>query len=177
MHFKNFDALFIFLHNAIIQKKQYIFAWAAIIALFGFMVFGQRFGLLPIWLLRRTVDIPLSGPYAEGRVVRNEAGVIWAERIFEIAPGASERRIQKNLEILVNDKTVFAKREPPGKTVRIAQNAVAAGSRIAVYIAPRPAGYEEDIPVPPELGVPFEEISSNPRERILAVFVVVMSEE
>jgi hypothetical protein len=151
-----------------LTKTRIIFL-AVILILAGAFFFGRQFG----WFAPRDepVAIPSGQSYAEARVIGAYEGVVLAERIAET--DAQGNVLQKKLEILTDEKTVFAKITASGP-VKIPWSEIVEGDIIWVYIPVRTLEEALQGSVSPELAIPFEDMMKNPREKIQAAFVVVV---
>lgn len=156
-----------------VSKTQIIFL-AAVLLLAGAFFFGRQFG----WFAPRheSVAIPSGQSYAEAQVIGAYEGVVLANRIARQDAGKDESALPQKIEILTDEKTVFAKITSSGP-VKISWREIAEGDVVWVY--QRIRSLEETLakPVPAELAVPIEDALKNPRERIAAEYVVVVSEK
>jgi hypothetical protein len=154
-----------------VSKAQIIFL-AVVLILAGAFFFGRQFG----WFSEQryeSVAIPSGQPYAEAQVIGAYEGVVLAERTA--ATDAQGNASPKKLEILTDEKTVFAKITSSGP-IKIPWSEIVEGDIIWVYIPVRTL--EEVLQATsPELAVPFEEMIRNPRERIIAGYIVAVSGE
>jgi hypothetical protein len=151
-----------------VSKTQVIFL-AVVVILAGAFFFGRQSG----WFAPRhePVAIPSGQAYAEAQVIGAYEGVVLAERTA--ATDAKGNALPKKLEILTDEKTVFAK-ITSADPVKISWKEIAEGDVIWIYTPVRTL--EEALQVTsPELAVPFEDMLKNPRERIIAGYIVVVS--
>lgn len=144
---------------------------AVILVVAGAFFFGKQSG----WFgatRHEPVAIPSGTPYAEATVIGAYEGVVLAERTA--ATDAKGNVLQKKLEILTDEKTVFAKITSSGP-VKISRTELSEGDIIWVYQHVR--SLEETLaePADPTLAIPFEEMAKNPRERIAAGYIVAVS--
>lgn len=154
-------------HKSSMSKTQMI-ALAVVLVVVGAFFFGRQYN----WFGNESVAIPSGAPYAEARVIGAYEGIVLAERVAET--DADGNAMIKKLEILTDEKTVFAKLTSSGP-VKISYAELSEGDVIWVYNHVR--SLEETLaePADPELAIPFEDMAKNPRERIKADFVVLVS--
>lgn len=152
-----------------VSKTQVIFL-AVVVVLTGAFLLGRQFG----WFAPRhePVAIPSGAPYSEARVVGAYEGVVLAERTA--AKDAKGNVLQKKLEILTDEKTVFAKLTSSGP-VKISRKELSEGDVIWVYKRVRSLEEVLKAPADPEFAIPLAEMLKNPRERIRAEYIVVVS--
>lgn len=158
----------------LVSKTQIIFL-AVVLVIAGAFFLDRQFGWLGMFYSER-VAIPSGAPYAEAIVKKFDNRGIAAERILR--PGTEEKEavLPKKMEILTDEKTVFAKMTSLSP-VKISRAKISEGDVIWVYNRVR--SFEETLkkPADPELAVPFEDMAKNPRERIKADFVVKVGGE
>lgn len=152
-------------------SRNQIVVLGLVLILLGAFISGGQFG----WFgapRSELVAIPSGAPYAEATVVGAYDGVVLAERVA--SADAQGNALQKKLEILTDGKTVFAKMTSSGP-VKVSYAELSEGDVIWAYNRVR--SLEETLaePVDMELAVPFEEMARNPRERIAAEYVVMIS--
>lgn len=118
------------------------------------------------------VAIPSGAPYAEATVIGAYESVVLAERVM--ITDAQGNALPEKMEILTDAKTVFAKLTSSGP-IKISYAKLSEGDVVWVYNRIR--SFEEVLKAPadPELAIPFEETLKNPRERMKADFVVLVS--
>lgn len=151
-----------------ITSKTRIIFLAVVLVLVGVFFFGKQSG----WFgASEPVAIPSGQSYIEATVIGAYEGVVLAERVS--ATDAEGNVLTKKLEILTDEKTVFARITASGP-VKISRAELSEGDIIWVYARVR--SFEETIaePADPTLAIPFEEMLKNPRERIKAAFVVLI---
>jgi hypothetical protein len=143
-----------------VSKTQIIFL-VVVLILAGAFFFGRQFG----WFAPRhePVAIPSGQSYAEGTVIGAYEGVVLANRT--VATDAKGNILPKKLEILTDEKTVFARITSSGP-VKISWSELSEGDVIWVYKAE---------PVQPGLAISLADALKNPRERIAAGYIVVVS--
>lgn len=144
-----------------------------VLILIGAFLSGRQFGWFDGTPRSEPVAIPSGAPYVEATVVGAYEGVVLAERVAEA--DAEGNVLTKKLEILTDEKTVFAKLTSSGP-VTTSYAELSEGDVIWTY--QRVRALEETItePADPELAIPFEESITNPRERLRADFVVRVGE-
>lgn len=152
------------------SKKQLIFV-AVILVLAGTFIIGREFGG---WLgisYRAPVAVPSGAPHADAVVIWFDGQNIIAERILPPDAGETESALSKKLEILTDEKTIFAEMTSLGP-VKISRATISKGDSILVYNRVR--SFEKTVkePADPDLAIPFEDMLKNPRERIKADFVI-----
>jgi hypothetical protein len=156
-----------------VSKTQIIFL-AAVVILAGAFFFGRQSG----WFgaaRHEPVAIPSGQSYVEATVVGAYDGVVLAERTATATTtDAKGNTLQKKLEILTDEKTVFAKITSSGP-VTISWKEISEGDVIWVYNRTRTLEETLTEPTDPRLTIPFEEMMKNPRERIAAEYLVVVS--
>jgi hypothetical protein len=153
-----------------VSKTQIIFL-AAVVILAGAFFFGRQSG----WFgaaRHEPVAIPSGQSYVEATVVGAYDGVVLAERTA--VTDAKGNTLPKKLEILTDEKTVFAKITSSGP-VKISWKEIAEGDVIWVY--QRVRSLEETLAelADPALVIPLEDMLKNPRERIIVGYIVVVS--
>lgn len=153
----------------LISKTQGVFL-AAILILAAMFVLDRQFGWLGVFY-REPVAISSSAPYAEAAVVGFDGQSIVAERILPPDAGEAELALPKKIEILADEKTIFAEMTSSGP-VKISKDELAEGDVVWIYSRVRSLEEVLKAPADPDLAVPFEEMLKNPRERIKADFVV-----
>lgn len=153
-------------------SRSQIVVLGLVLILIGAFLSGRQFG----WFGAPTgssepVAIPSDASYTEATVIGAYEGVVLAERVA--ATDANGNALPKRMEILTDEKTVFAEMTSSG-TVKISYTELSEGDVIWVYNRIR--SLEETLvqPADPELAVPFEDMLKNPRERIKAGFVVLI---
>lgn len=137
--------------------------------LFGAFLVGRQFNLFGGLSRAEPVAIPSGAPYAEATVIGAYDGVILAKRTNDVGTTTPQRQV---IEILTDEKTVFAKIDRAGP-MRISWTKISEGDTIWVYNRVRTMEETLAEPVDPRLSVPFEESLRNPRERVIAGYVVV----
>lgn len=152
-----------------LPKTQIIFL-AIVLVVAGAFLLGRQSGWFGV-PRSEPVAIPSGAPYAEAVVSGFDEQNIVAERILRPDAGETESALPKKMEILTDEKTVFAEMTTSGP-VKISRAKLAAGDIVWVYNRIR--SFEEVLKASadPELAIPFEETLKNPRERIKADFVV-----
>lgn len=158
----------------LVSKTQGVFL-AVVLIIAGVFVLDRQFGWLGVFY-REPVAIPSGTPYAEGAVIGVKDGAVLAERILPPDTGKSESILSKKLEILTDEKTVFAKLTSSGP-IKISRSKISEGDIIWIYNRVRTLEETLKEPADPELAIPFEEMLKNPRERTKADFVVLVSEK
>lgn len=141
-----------------------------VLILIGAFLSGRQFGWFGA-LRSEPVAIPSGFPYAEALVIGAYEGVVLAERVA--ATDAQGNALQKKLEILTDEKTVFATLTSSGP-VKISYAELSEGDIIWVYNRIRTMEETLAEPIDPELAISFEESVKNPRERIRADFIVLI---
>lgn len=144
-----------------------------VLILLGAFLSGRQLG----WLggfRNESVAIPSGAPYAEVVVIGAYEGVVLADRVVRPDAARDESALPKLMEILTDEKTVFAKITSTG-TMKIPWSEIAEGDIVWVYQHVR--SLEETLaePVPSELAIPLADALKNPRERIAAGYVVIVS--
>lgn len=146
-------------------------AFAIVLVLVGTFLLGRQYE----WFgssRYESITIPSGVPYAEAIVVGAYEGVVLAERTA--ATDAEGNVLTKKLEILTDEKTVFA-RITSSDSVKISWRDIFEGDVIWVYQRIRSLEDTLREPADPDLAIPFEEMVKNPRERIRAEYIVVVS--
>lgn len=151
-------------------SRSQILALGLALILIGAFISGRQFG----WFVPRhePVAIPSGQPYAEATVIGAHEGVVLAERTA--AKDAQGNSLQKKLEILTDEKTVFARITSSGP-VKISRAELSGGDVIWVYARIRTLEEALAEPADPALAIPFEEMAKNPRERVRAEYIVAVS--
>lgn len=153
----------------LVSKTQAIFL-AVVLVIAGVFVLDRQFGWLGVFY-REPVAIPSGTPYAEAVVNGFDGRNIVAERILRPDAGETESALPKKIEILTDEKTVFAKLTSSGP-IKISRSKISEGDIIWIYNRVRTLEETLKEPADSELAIPFEETLKNPRERIKADFVV-----
>lgn len=151
-------------------SRNQIVVLGLVLILIGAFLSGRQFGWLDTFR-NELVAIPSGTPYAEAAVVGAYEGVVLAERVS--ATDAQGNALQKKLEILTDEKTVFAKISSSGP-VKISYADLLEGDVVWIYQRVRALEETMTEPADPELAIPFEESITNPRERMKADFVVLI---
>lgn len=152
-----------------VSKTQIIFI-AVVVVLAGAFLLGKQYG----WFgaaRHEPVAIPSSAPYVEAIVVGAYEGVVLAERVATTDENGNA--LTKKLEILTDEKTVFARITSSGP-VKISRAELSEGDIIWIYNRVRTLEETLAEPVDPALAIPFEEMVKNPRERIRAEYIVLV---
>lgn len=161
------------LTNRHLISKTQIVVLALVLILAGVFFLNRQFRWFG-WFQRERVAIPSGQPYVEATVIGAYEGVVLAERV--VLPNADKKvsTLPKKLEILTDEKTAFAKLTSSGP-IKISRKELSEGDVIWVYKHIR--SLEETIaePADPVLAVPFAEMLKNPRERIAAGYIVMVS--
>lgn len=147
-------------------SRNQIVVLGLVLILIGAFLSGRQFG----WFgapRSEPVTIPSGAPYAEARVIGAYEGVVLAERV--VLTDAQGNALPKKMEILTDEKTVFAKLTSSGP-VKISYAELLEGDVIWVYNRTR--SFAE--PADSDLIISFEEMVKNPRERIKADFVALI---
>lgn len=155
-----------------VSKTQIVF-FAVVVVLAGAFLLDRQFGWFGA-LRHEPVAIPSGAPYAEATVIGAYEGVVLANRVTA-ATDARGNALPKKMEILTDEKTVFAKLTS-SEPVKIFRNELSEGDVIWIYNRVR--SFEETLAgqADPALAIPFEDMLKNPRERIRADFVVRLVE-
>lgn len=142
-----------------------------VLILIGAFLSGRQFGWFGV-PRSEPVAIPSGASYTEATVIGAYDGVVLAERVA--AADEQGNALQKKLEILTDEKTVFAEMTSSGP-MKVSYTDLSEGD--VVWIYQRIRALEETItePADPELAIPFAETLKNPRERMKADFVVLVS--
>lgn len=151
----------------VISRNQ-IVVLGLVLILIGAFLSGRQFGWFGA-LRSEPVAIPSGAPYTEALVIGAYEGVVLAERVS--AKDAQGNALQKKLEILTDEKTVFAKLTSSGP-VTISYAKLSEGDVIWIYNRARTLEETLAEPTDPELAIPFDEMLKNPRERMRADFMV-----
>lgn len=153
------------------SKKQMIFLAVVLVVLAVFFL-NRQSGWLDRFFGERVI-VPQGAAYAEAIFTGDDMLVIIAERIARSDAGNDGAALPKRLEILTDEKTVFAKITSSGP-VKISRAEFLTGDVIWIYNRAR--SFEDTLaePIDPDLAVPFGESISNPREQVRADFVVKM---
>lgn len=148
-----------------VSKTQIIFL-VVVLAVAGAFFLGRQFG----WFgapRNESIMVPSGQSHTEATVIGAYERVVLANRIVQ----KDKTVLPKKLEILTDEKTVFAKITSSGP-VKISWQEIAEGDVIWVYSRVRTLEETVAEPVDPTLAIPFEDMMKNPRERIKADFVV-----
>lgn len=151
-------------------SRNQIVVLGLVLILTGAFLSGRQFG----WFgapRSEPVAIPSGAPYAEATVIGAYEGVVLAERVA--ATDAQGNTLQKKLEILTDDGTVFAKLTSSGP-VKISYTKLSEGDMVWIYQRIRALEETMTEPADPELAIPFGDALENPRERMKADFVVLI---
>lgn len=157
--------------NPSFSKTQIIFLAVIVVAAAIFFL-NRQFGLLDR-LFRERVAIPSGTPYAEAVVIGAYDGVVLAERVM--ITDAQGNALPKQMEILTDEKTVFAKLTSFGP-IKISYAKLSEGDVVWAYNRIRSLEEAMAAPADPALAIPFEDMAKNPRERLRADFVVKVGE-
>lgn len=154
-------------------SRNQIVVFGLTLILIGAFLFGRQFGWIGAFR-NELVAIPSGTPYAEAIVIGAYEGTVLADRVA--AADAKGNPLTKKLEILTDEKTIFAKITSSGP-VKITYKQLSEGDIVWVYNRVR--SLEETLaePADSELAIPFEDMAKNPRERIKADFVVKVGGE
>lgn len=155
-------------------SRNQIVVLGLVLILIGVLISGRQFGWFNEQLRHEPISIPSGAPYAEATVIGAYDGVVLAERVATV--DAQGNVLQKKLEILTDGKTVFAKITSSGP-VKIPWSELSEGD--VIWVHNRVRTLEETLaePADPELAIPFEDMVKNPRERIIAEYIVIISGE
>lgn len=153
------------------SKTQIIFL-VAVLVVAGAFFLDRQFGLFDR-LFRERVEIPSGTPYAEALVIGAYEGVVLAERVM--ITDAQGNALSEKMEILTDEKTVFAKLTSFGP-IKISYAKLSEGDVVWAYNRIRSLEEAMAAPADPALAIPFEDMAKNPRERLRADFVVKVGE-
>lgn len=152
-----------------VSKTQIIFL-AVVLIVAGVFVLDRQFGWLGVFY-RESVAIPSGQPYAEAMVSEMGEQSIIAKRIISPDAGEAGTALSPKMEILTDEKTVFAEMTSSGP-VKISRAKISEGDIIWIYNRVRTLEATLKEPADSELAIPFAEMLKNPRERIKTNFVM-----